>query len=262
MKAIFWGCALGIAALLPAQAASFDVCVAPTQVLSGRVARVEVNGALILDDGRAVMPEGIRLPKSAEDHASDTMAHQAIGVLSNLVRDRTITMGLRQPAEDRYARLRAQVLSDSGEQPWLQIALLKQGFARVAPMPARGECTDKFYAAEAEARAARGGLWALPAYAVRTADHVPPSDGGTFQIVQGRVLTADLKEGRAYLDFGLDWKTDFTVTIAPDDMPAFRTANVDPRGFAGKMVRVRGIVDQRSGPEIEVATPLAIEVLP
>jgi endonuclease YncB( thermonuclease family) len=262
MKAVFWGCALGITAMLPAQAGSFDTCVAATQVLSGRVARLEVNGALILDDGRAVMLEGIRLPKGAEDHASDVIAHQAVSMLSNLARDRTITIGLRSPTEDRYARLRAQILTGAGQEPWLQRALLEQGLARVAPMPARGECTDKFYAAEREARLARHGLWALSAYAVRSSDHVPAGDAGTFQIVQGRVLTADVKEGRAYLDFGLDWRTDFTVTVSAEDLPAFRSANVDPRGFAGKLVRVRGIVDQRSGPEIEIATPLAIEVLP
>ena len=68
--------------------------------------------------------------------------------------------------------------------------------------------------------------------------------------------------GRAYLDFGPDWHTDFTVTIAPADMANFRREQVDPRLYAGKTIRVRGIVQQFHGPEIEIANPEQIEVLP
>jgi hypothetical protein len=79
--------------------------------------------------------------------------------------------------------------------------------------------------------------------------------------VQGQVLTADVKEGRAYIDFGAGWKTDFTVTIAPEDMANFRKDGVDPRDYAGKTIRVRGIVQQFNGPEIEIANPKQVEVV-
>jgi hypothetical protein len=79
--------------------------------------------------------------------------------------------------------------------------------------------------------------------------------------VEGAVLTANVKNGRAYLDFGTDWGRDFTATISPDDMPVFRDAGIDPRNYAGKMVRVRGFVDQMNGPEIELSSPDMVEVL-
>ena len=262
MKRFFWACVLGIGAMQSAHAADFDACVAPTERLNGHVVRVEVNGVLVLDDGRAAVLEGIQFPRGAADHAPDALAHQAVAALSNLARDHDVTMGLRPPEEDRYARLRAQVLANGGKEPWLQIAMLRQGLARVAPMPARGECTDLFYAAEREARGAKRGLWAMAAYAIRSPDRIPPADTDIFQIVEGRVQNADVKAGRAYLNFGTDGKTDFTVTISPDDMPAFRAANVDPRSYAGKTIRVRGMVDQMNGPEIEIGSPQAIEILP
>ena len=72
---------------------------------------------------------------------------------------------------------------------------------------------------------------------------------------------ADLKNGRAYLNFGADWRSDFTVTIEPQDMPNFRNSGVDPRNYTGQTIRVRGIVQSLNGPEIEVANPQGIEVI-
>ena len=50
-------------------------------------------------------------------------------------------------------------------------------------------------------------------------------------------------------------------TIAPDDMKLFRRAGFDPRTLTGKRVRVRGWVEKRNGPQIEIADPDAIEIL-
>ena len=75
-------------------------------------------------------------------------------------------------------------------------------------------------------------------------------------------MNASVRAGRAYLNFGRDWRTDFTVTIAPEDLKAFRAANIDPASYAGKRVRVRGWIERMNGFEIEAAVPEAIEILP
>jgi hypothetical protein len=74
-------------------------------------------------------------------------------------------------------------------------------------------------------------------------------------------VSAAVKDGRGYIDFGDDWRRDFKVTISPEDMRRFRDAGVDPRNYAGYTLRVRGFVDRLGGPEIEVASPAGIEVL-
>jgi hypothetical protein len=85
---------------------------------------------------------------------------------------------------------------------------------------------------------------------------------GTFQIVEGTVQTATVNKGRAYINFGDDYRDDFTVTVAPEDMKLFRQARFDVRKLAGKRVRVRGWVELYHGPEMEIASPAAIETLP
>jgi hypothetical protein len=84
---------------------------------------------------------------------------------------------------------------------------------------------------------------------------------GTFQIVEGKVVTSTVTRGRGFINFGADYRTDFTVTIEPDDMRTFRQAKFDVPGLAGKRVRVRGWIEFYNGPEITITTPAAIEVL-
>lgn len=44
-------------------------------------------------------------------------------------------------------------------------------------------------------------------------------------------------------------------------MRRFRTAKLDVKSLAGKRIRVRGWVELYNGPEMEIASPAAIETL-
>ncbi len=44
-------------------------------------------------------------------------------------------------------------------------------------------------------------------------------------------------------------------------MKTFRARNVNPRDYAGKTVRVRGIIDWYHGPEIESMGPESVEIV-
>jgi hypothetical protein len=251
----------GIMASAAAHAATLPVCAPTVEASNVRVVRVENNGVLVLEDGRAVKVEGLLLPGGARDRAPKYLSDEAVSVLSDIVRGRLVTLAARWPKEDRYGRLRAQVfMTEDVAQPWLQLEMLHRGLARVAIAPDRRECVGELYSAEEAARRNHNGIWSQSIYAVR-APTALAADSDTFQVVEGRVLSADVKSGRGYLDFGTDWRRDFTVTISPEDMKAFREAGVDPRSYEYKTVRVRGWVEHLRRPEIEVAGPEDIEVL-
>ncbi|HTO41806.1 MAG TPA: thermonuclease family protein [Rhizomicrobium sp.] len=250
------------AILLAPQAASaqgFGLCVgASPQVVQGRVTQVDA-GVLVLADGRRAVLEGIRLPQGRLDHAPEEARQAALSLLGAMVSGKDVTLATTPPEKDRHGRLRAQVLIGGA---WVQETLLREGRARVALLPGHGECAHAFYAAEDAARSARRGIWALGAYAVRAPDAVTKDLRGTFQIVQGRVVTADVKSRRAFLNFSADWAHDFTVTISPEDMKTFRKRRVKPQLYAGKTVRVRGIIGWYRGPQIELMGPESLVVLP
>jgi endonuclease YncB( thermonuclease family) len=256
-----WGVASLLAAAGAAQASSIPDCAGPVEIESVRILRVErTNDVLVLRDGRAIHMEGIVLPRGAKDHAPSAIADQAFDAVNKFVKTRELTVTAVAPKEDRYDRVRGQIFNGDNAEPWLQHLLVSRGLARVDIAPDRGECAEELYAAEAQARAAHLGLWSVPAYQVRTPEGLG-GDTGTFQVVEGQVLSADVKDGRAYLDFGPDYRTDFTITVAPADMANFRAAGVDPRDYQGKRIRVRGFIQQHNGPEIEIANPKQIELV-
>lgn len=259
MKSILAILLLAAAGAVPAWA--LPPCAPPVEIPDLAIDRVEINGVLVATDGRALKLEGVLLPGGARDHAPEEIAQQAISALSDLAAGHLVTAAAAAPKRDRYGRTRGQLFMVDGAPVWLQTEMLKKGLARVAIEPDRQECVKELYAAEAGARARHAGLWALPQYAIRRADQVNAHDLGTFQIVEGRVVSAAVKS-RGYLNFGADWEHDFTTTIAPDDMKTFRAAGIDPAGYAGKTIRVRGIIEWHNGPEIEIASPSDIEIVP
>ncbi len=216
------------------------------------VLKADARGVLLLRDGLRAVLEGLRLPRKNEDGA-----FQVRQALSGMVAGKHATLAIPPPREDRHGRLRAQVFVN-GE--WVQETLLREGLARVELLPSHPQCAKEMYAAESAARAAKRGLWASVEYAVRSPDELAHTRG-TFQIVEGLVVSAAVKSGRAYLNFSDDWKHDFTATISPEDMKTFRKAKVDPRDYAGKTIRVRGIIDWYRGPEIELMGPESVEVV-
>jgi endonuclease YncB( thermonuclease family) len=256
--ALFFAWLAAFCSSLPTIGAPLPACLPPV-VGGAKVIRIRDNGVLILDGRRTVKLEGLLWPAGARGGTPDPAVAQSIAALQRLIAAHRLVLHSREPKLDRFDRLRVHALLADGE--WLQREIVRRGLARVSVAPDRPECARELYAAEAEARAAGLGLWANSTYRVRTPESLRWQDLGTFQIVEGQVLSAKVTGGRGYLDFGRNWRTDFTATIAPEDMKRFISANIDPESFAGKRVRVRGWIDRLHGFEIEASSPAQIEVL-
>lgn len=255
----WWGLALaGVAVAVPLRASAAPSCAGDVEISDARIMRVERNDVLVMTDGRALHLEGIRLPNAAQDHAPPAITDAAFAALEALAKSGKLTARAVYPKEDRYDRVRAQIFTEDGQ--WIQTELLEKGLARVEISPDRGECNRELYEAEAEARHTKLGLWADPAYALRSPEQVG-KDLGTFQIVVGRVLSTVANDGRIFLDFGADWRQDFTVMISGDDLKTFKRMGVDPLNYEGKLVRVRGTVQMQNGPMIAIGNPKQIELL-
>ncbi len=68
-------------------------------------------------------------------------------------------------------------------------------------------------------------------------------------------------QGPRYLNFGDDWRTDFTISIAPKSVRLFKAAGIELGTYEGRSVRVRGWLKSFNGPMIEATHPEQIEVL-
>jgi endonuclease YncB( thermonuclease family) len=216
---------------------------------------------LALEGGRVLRLAGVLAPRAADrarGRESAAAAAAAREALDRLARGKALVLWHGDLAEDRHGRLFAH--AHTAEGAWLADELLRHGHARVFTQPGGAERAAEMLKLEGEARAARRGLWALPAYAVR-GDEEAGRHTDSFQIVEGRVLKAAQARGILYLNFGRDIRRDFTIGLDRAALRAFRRAGRDPRALAGKRVRVRGWVLWRGGPYIGATHPEQVEVL-
>jgi hypothetical protein len=114
--------------------------------------------------------------------------------------------------------------------------------------------------AEQSARAAGRGLWAEAAFMPQDPGALDDSIG-RFRIVRGRVLRVEPTESHVYLNFGADWRADFTVRVRRDELDD-ALAGVELERLAGRLVEVRGVVLEAGGPLIELSHPEQMQVLP
>jgi len=159
--------------------------------------------------------------------------------------------------EDRLGRVLARVRTADGR--FVQHELVAAGLAWAFPDGLDRASARELLAAEAEARAARRGLWAEPSLAVQDADRVA-AEPPRFAVVEGTVARIGRSEAFGYLDFGAG-RRDFTVRIPAAALPAFRRAGLEPDRLAGRRLRVRGWLFEAGGAMMEVEEALQIEVL-
>jgi endonuclease YncB( thermonuclease family) len=179
-------------------AASRTVAKAPECPLNGaRVvsfARALDGGVFATTDGEEVRLSGVIAVGAGGEAASEPAAAALRDALSKVLRDRTVTLApADDAARDRYGRTIAQVFADG---TWVQAELLRTGEVRAAPDRASASCASALLAAEAEGRERRLGQW-------RGGFRVQDPDGiryrvGSFQVVEGRVVTASVTRGRAF----------------------------------------------------------------
>jgi endonuclease YncB( thermonuclease family) len=218
----------------------------------GRVAAVIDARTLRLEDGREVRLAGIE-PVVAEK-ANRTSA------LAAIIAGRDVTLRGEDDTPDRYGRQPAFVYLASSETP-VQAQLLAQGEALVSAAVTNKDCALILTSAETEARQAKRGTWADPA-AIKNAES--PGDIlagiGRFTVVEGKVLSVRPAGATTYLNFGRNWTRDFAVTISRRVLPAFEAAGIVLKSLENRRIRVRGWVEARSGPRIEVLRVGQIEV--
>jgi endonuclease YncB( thermonuclease family) len=220
----------------------------------GRVAAVIDARTFRLQDGREIRLAGIE-PVTTE------RSNRGSAALSAIVANRDVTLSGEDDTPDRYGRQPAFVFLASSDTP-VQNLLLAQGEALVSGTVTGKDCAAALLAAEAEARRAKRGFWADPT-AIKNAES--PGDIlagiGRFTVVEGKVLSVRQAGATTYLNFGRNWTRDFAVTISRRMIGAFEAAGTSLKSLENRRIRVRGWVEARSGPRIEVLRAGQIELV-
>ncbi|MCS6761406.1 MAG: thermonuclease family protein [Candidatus Devosia symbiotica] len=205
-----------------------------------------------------------KLPLGRDDFATRPLGSETKMALEALILSKSVQLGFGGEQTDRYGRHLAHVFVDTPDgQVWAQQTMVAQGLARVYSFPNNLQCLDLLFAAEGRARLSGLGIWRDAYYSVRAAE--TPSELLTravyYELIEGRILLAEQRGGRIYLNCGRFWKEDFLTVIEAPALKLFTADVVDPPVLEGELVRIRGWVDDRDGPRIEITHPEQLEVL-
>ena len=242
----------------PAIAGAFDALAPGGEAV---VAEVIDGDTVVLADGRQVRLVGIQAPKlplGRPDFVPWPLADRAKAALADIALGRTVGLGFGGRRMDRHGRWLAHLLAPGGV--WVQGELLTRGLARVYSFADNRALAEEMLALEGAARDAGRGIWADPFYRVRAPEEAD-AETDSFQLVEGRVLSAVVVRGRGYLNFGPDWRSDFTLAIDPQSRRLFEAEGRAVESYTGLRVRARGWLKSFNGPMIEITHPEQIEVL-
>lgn len=226
-------------------------------VAPGRLQAVVGAEEIRLEDGRSVHLSGIHVPTQAD--GAGPLEDAARTLIQARLEETEIMLDPQSPPLDRHGRLQAQLRTATGV--WLQGELVRQGLAVVAPaadVPA--ETVGELLALEREARSARAGLWAEGRQGPLRAERVSRPEGA-YVLVTGRVNSVTSAREFLYVNFGADWRRDFTVRVSLSSVRSFARQGLDLNGLQGRNLEVRGYIFELNGPMIELVHPAQIEVL-
>jgi endonuclease YncB( thermonuclease family) len=220
---------------------------------TGTVRAVLDGRTLALTDGREVRLAAIEAPDA---EPAGRLA------LEKMLGGRAVTLKRLGESKDRHGRLLAHVFAQDDARS-IQQALLAAGHARVAARVGDMACARQLLGTEQAARAAGLGLWSGAAYAPRQVDDPAAvlAERGRFTLVEGKVVSVRESGGTVYVNFGRRWSEDFTATVLKRNERGFAAAGLDLKTLSGRSVRLRGVIEERGGPWIELIRPEQVEIL-
>lgn len=199
----------------------------------------------------------VRIKRGGSFHYQpQPFALEAKQLNKELVEGKNIRIEFDVEQTDKYGRLLGYCFIDD---TFVNAELVKNGYAVLYTIPPNVKYTDLLYRMQKQAQSLKRGLWG-------TYEVVSHLDAGKYinqiRTVKGRVLNTYKSAKCLFLNFGTDYKTDFTVVIFNNSLNAFYQRDINPENFyTGRTVEVTGKIRQYNGPEIIVNTPYEIEIV-
>ncbi len=224
------------------------------EVIDGDTVRLS-NGKLLRYIGLDT-PE-VRLKKGEGFiYSPQPFALEAKEYNRKLVEGKLVRIEFDVKRKDKYARLLGYCFVGD---IMVNAKLIEEGFAVLYTYPPNVKYADLFRDLQTQARQQKKGLWG--SYEV-----IDQVQAGSYinqiRTVRGRVLNTFKSAKCIFLNFGSNYKTDFTVVIFNNSLQSFYDKGIDPVTFyKGKVVEVSGRIKEYNGPEIIVNSPFEIEVI-
>lgn len=233
-----------------------------TDIEGIKVKEVIDGDTVVLENGRILRYIGIDTPE-VRKYIGDNWVYepQPFGLEAeefnrSLVEGKYIKIEFDVQKTDKYGRLLAYCFVND---TFVNAKILEEGFALLYTRPPNVKYVDIFVSSQKKAREEKRGIW-------KTESVISSDEAykyiGQIKTVEGRILSIYEGEKAIHLNFGRDWKKDFTVVIFKKDLSSFISKGISPlRDYQNKFIRTTGLIKEYNGPEIIVSHPAQIEVI-
>ena len=241
-----------------------EACAAGTGAWSGRIAGLEARhgtGRIVvrLDDLKPVPSTGsteatVTLDGLIAPANAAAESRSAIEAVSATLTGQRATLVSVDDKTDRHDRRHGSLRLDDGSGLAEQLLAAGAGLADVS-LPS---CARRFLQVEADARKERHGIWRqsrLWTDLNRATPGLPD-----FVLGHGRVASVGRAGRTTYINFGDDFRTDATVRLGDAVASALTATGHPPEALAGQRIAVRGWATARSGLDMELASPEALDM--
>lgn len=241
----------------------------------GTVKRIIDPLHIELNDGRIIYLTELDIPDLYGPETGD-ISFEGKKLLTELFQNETIHIyQLRHNTEARTNRMGHQVahIARQEDDLWAQGALLRNGLARVRTTLTYRDLAKEMLTIENTAREVSlestdnqnkeelpYSLWKNPEYQIHTPETALKAQH-RYQVIEGKIKKVATVKNVIYLNFGDNWRTDFTVTLDSKARRLFSREGLSPLEWQGKTIRVRGWLDEYNGPYITLDHPERIEFI-
>jgi endonuclease YncB( thermonuclease family) len=259
------GLALFLGVVVPGVAHACETQLSHT----ARVVEIIDGQTVRLDDGNVVRLMGALAPEVPpwwKGPGEWPPLKRARTGLADLLLDNQIEVRFagKEAKRDRHERLLAQAyLVNGAERIWAQGHMIRRGLSRSYSLKGHFGCARDLQLLERDARGARLGVWRKAYYSITQAASPKKLSKrlGSYQLVEGLIISVGVVRKWTFLNFSNDWRTDFTVAIKAGDRKRFLSRGLDLGKLEGKKVLVHGWIERWNGPAIKATHPEQIEVL-
>ena len=228
------------------------------------VKQVIDGDTILLQQGQKVRYLGINAPEiRAWDGKQWVLRRQILGEEAKtrnerLVEGKRIRLEYDRKKRDVYDRLLAYVRVGD---VFVNGELVREGLALMDVRTPNLKYQKMFLDFQREARRYNRGIWGK--IKGSTISHREASQySGRIGVVQGKIINVHKGRKKVYLNFGKDFRKDFTGIIYEENLRNFPLEAHEPTGyFLGKRVKIYGFIKERDGPLITICAPSQIDFL-
>lgn len=215
-----------------------------------------------LDDGRFIHLAGLDFP-DLDFYEPGDLSLTTVEILNDFLIGHTVVIYQTKSKDaGRANRMGHHIahLVRLDKDVWVQGMILSLGLARTRTTKYNPDMASQMLKLEKDARRIKEGLWGMKEFGLITPTQAARKIG-SYQIVEGIVKNVSRQKNTIYLNFGNNWRDDFTVSMTSTNLRSFTKHKMYPKDWNGKRIRVRGWIESWNGPHIKIDHPERFELL-